>query len=186
VKIRGFRIETGEVEAALEEHPAIRRAIARAFETGTPDARLVAFVVPDPDRAVSGSEIRRFARDRLPRYMIPSMISLLDELPLTPNGKVDRTALADPLSSGRGEAEAYQEPTTQAERTIADVWGELIPGVRVGRGDNFFELGGHSLLSIRAVAEIRRRTGRELDPRAFFFQSVEQLAAGLEDEGGAH
>ncbi len=66
------------------------------------------------------------------------------------------------------------------------MWGELIPGVRVGRGDNFFELGGHSLLSIRAVAEIRRRTGRELDPRAFFFQSVEQLAAGLEDEGGAH
>ena len=98
VKIRGFRIETGEVEAALEEHPAVRRAIARAFETGTPDARLVAFVVPDPDRAVSGSEIRRFARDRLPRYMIPSMISLLDELPLTPNGKVDRTALAEPLA----------------------------------------------------------------------------------------
>jgi hypothetical protein len=183
VKIHGYRIETAEVEAALEEHPALRAAVVRAFGTGTPDARLVAFVVPDPDVPVTGSELRRFARKRLPRYMVPNMISLLDKLPLTPNGKVDRKALADPLEAGRPEAARYEPPASDGERIIAQVWSELLPGVRVGREDNFFELGGHSLLSIRAVAEIRRRTGRELDPRAFFFQSVEQLALGLEDDG---
>ncbi|MEJ2540031.1 MAG: amino acid adenylation domain-containing protein [Gemmatimonadota bacterium] len=182
VKVRGYRIEVAEVEHCIEAHPGVRQAVVRAFEVGTPDARLVAFVLPTHGAVLSGSELRRFVRDRLPRYMVPGMVSVVEELPRTPNGKVDRGALGDPLEAGRGEAASFQRPVTETEKIIARVWSELLPGARIGRHDNFFELGGHSLLSIQAVAGIEDRTGRRLDPRALFFQTVEQLAAGLDHE----
>ena len=185
VKIRGYRVEVAEVEEVLAAHRSVRQAVVKAFGVGTPDARLVAYVTTDADTPVTGSELRRAVRDHLPDYMVPGMVSLLDAFPTTPNGKVDRGALEDPLNAARREAPAHRPPATGAERVVAEVWSELLPGVEVGRDDNFFELGGHSLLSIRAVHEIERRTGRTLDPRAFFFQSVEQLGAALDAEEGA-
>jgi len=159
--------------------------VVKAFGAGTPDARLVAFVTTDPDTSVTGSELRRAVRDHLPVYMVPGMVSSLNAFPTTPNGKVDRGALEDPLEAARRETPSHRAPATGAERVVAEVWSALLPGVRVGRDDNFFELGGHSLLSIQAVHEIERRTGRTLDPRALFFQSVEQLGASLEADGEA-
>jgi len=178
VKIRGFRIELGEVEATLEAHPAVREGAVRAFGVGTTDARLVAYVVLRPGQDLTVSEIRRYLASKLPRYMVPGFVIELVEMPRTPNGKTDRNALSDPFRTGSGKL--HVDPTTEFERIIADIWKELLSVQRVGKHDNFFELGGHSLLSLQTSAAIQDRTGRWLDPRSFFFQSLEQLGTRLE------
>jgi len=183
VKVRGFRIELGEIEAVLRGHEAVAEGFVRAFEPGTPNARLVAYIVVERGASLTGSEIRRYLARQLPRYMVPGFVVELDEVPRTPNRKVDRNALPDPLTSGTDDVRAFEAPTTEFENMIARVWKDVLEVERVGRHDNFFELGGHSLLSLRAVSAIEDLTGLRLDPRAFFFQTVEQLGTQLEEAG---
>ena len=94
VKIRGFRIELGEVEAVLGQHPAVRDCAVVVREDETENKRLVAYVVSSQE-AISISELRRFLKQKLPDYTIPSAFVLLEAMPLTPNGKVDRRALTE-------------------------------------------------------------------------------------------
>ncbi|MBU8858603.1 MULTISPECIES: amino acid adenylation domain-containing protein [unclassified Micromonospora] len=93
VKIRGMRIELGEVEHALKECGGVTWAIADVDEAGTPQARLVAYVVPEPDSRFDGEAARIELMERLPLHMVPSAVVALDEIPLTPSGKIDRTRL---------------------------------------------------------------------------------------------
>ena len=180
VNLRGFRIELGEIEAVLCEHDAIDQAVVLARGAGA-DAGLVAYTVVADQREITVSEIRHFARHRLPDYMVPGLIVELNELPLTPNGKIDRKALPDPLASVAQLRPEYAPPETDTERVISAVWCELLDVERVGRHDNFFELGGHSILSLHAVAAIERQTGNRLDPRLMFFHTVEHLANALDN-----
>jgi len=183
VKVRGFRIELGEIESVLTAHAAVRQAVVGVSQAGGEDARLVAYVIFEPGQDLTVSETRRFLRERLPEYMVPGLVVTVDSFPLTPNGKVDRKSLPDPLAAGAQRTTGYTEPRTDEERLISAVWSELLDIERVSRTDNFYEIGGHSLLSLRAVVEIERRSGQRLDPRAMFFQTVEQLGQGL--RGGA-
>lgn len=178
VKVNGHRVELGEIESVLEELPQVRQAAAMVSAGDDGDARLVAYVVAADGGSIFGSEIRRALRERLPDYMVPSIVLPLDAMPLTPNGKVDRKALPDPLA-GRREVE-FVGPRTEAERAVAGVWRELLGVERVGVLDNFFEIGGHSLLAIRATARLGDRVGVRPDPRAMFFQTLEQVAASLQ------
>jgi len=179
VKVRGFRIELGEIETVLTSHDVVDQAVVGVSQPGTDDARLVAYVVfRGGDLTVS--EVRRFLRKRLPDYMIPGLVVDMDRLPLTANGKVDRKALPDPTAGANRRSRDYKAPATPHEELISDVWRDLLGVERVGSNDNFYEIGGHSLLSLRAVVEIQKRSGRRLDPRAMFFQTVEQLAQGLD------
>ena len=177
VKVNGHRVELGEVESVLEEHPHVSQAAVRVSAGDDGDARLVAYVVAEPGVTIHGSDVRRTLRDRLPDYMVPSIVLPIDALPRTPNGKIDRKALPDPLA-GRSDAE-FVEPRTEHERAVAGVWRELLGVERVGVLDNFFEIGGHSLLAIRATARLGDRVGVRPDPRAMFFQTLEQVAASL-------
>jgi amino acid adenylation domain-containing protein len=179
IKLRGYRIELEEIENTLRGHLGIRDAVVAAVERSAGDLRLVAYVVFDPLHDPTVSEMRAFAREQLPDYMVPSLFVPLDKLPLTPNGKVDRKALPEPFATGR-TVQSREPPATDMERTMAAIWQELLKLDQVGRDDNFFELGGHSLLSLRVAAAAQQRTGRRLEPRALFFQSLRQVAAGLE------
>lgn len=179
VKIRGFRIELGEIESALVELPDLRQAVVHARDLGRGDHRLVAYVVVLPGAGVTTSEIRRALKRRLPDYMIPSFIVELPTLPLTPNGKVDRAALPDPYGRARDDAESNEPLRPGVESTIAEIWKQVLKVESVGAGDNFFDLGGHSLLTFRVVAMIHQHTGRKLDPRQLFFQSLRQLAEAV-------
>jgi acyl-coenzyme A synthetase/AMP-(fatty) acid ligase len=94
VKIRGFRIELGEIEAILSQHPAVSLAVVIAREISG-DYRLIGYIVA-ATKITALDELKNFLRQKLPEYMIPADLLLLERLPLTPNGKIDRNALPSP------------------------------------------------------------------------------------------
>ncbi len=180
VKVRGFRIELGEVESVLERHEAVRQAVASVHDDPSAGRRLVAYVSFHLGAEATASELRRFARQYLPEYMVPSLVTVLDDIPLTPNGKVNRRALPSPLGSSRGVRERIP-PRTEMERLVAAIWKDVIGVDEVGIHDNFFDIGGHSLLSIQAIAKIERQVGVRLNPARFIMDNLEQIAAACED-----
>ena len=101
IKIRGFRIEPGEVEAALGEHPGVRQAVVLPHRESSGELRLVGYVAraeaAELNRTeLTTAELRAFLERKLPAYMVPSALLILDEFPLSPSGKIDRRALPDP------------------------------------------------------------------------------------------
>ncbi len=146
VKIRGFRVEPGEVEAVLAAHPAVARAVVTARGDS-----LVGYVVPSGD--LSGADITEFASGRLPGYMVPAAIVILDELPLTASGKVDKKALPAPDYAGVGG----RGPATLREEIVCQVFAEVLELPQVGAEDNFFKIGGHSLLAVALAERLRAR-----------------------------
>ncbi|MBD8455200.1 non-ribosomal peptide synthetase, partial [Serratia rubidaea] len=159
VKLRGFRIEPGEIEAQLAQVDGIREAVVVLREDSPGERRLAAYYTGE---ALEAAQLRREAEARLPGYMVPAAYVHLAALPLTANGKLDRRAL--PVPEGEAYArQAWAAPEGETERTLAQLWQALLPGVeRVGRHDNFFELGGHSLLAVRLVSRLRQTLAAEL------------------------
>jgi amino acid adenylation domain-containing protein/thioester reductase-like protein len=177
VKIRGFRIELGEIEAQiLQQGFAAAAVLAREDSPGDP--RLVAYVVPSEDRAISGEELRTSLKLILPDYMVPSAVVVLDSLPLTPSGKLDRRALPAPDINAFKSGE-YEPPQGELEELLAGIWQSLLGIEGVGRHDNFFELGGHSLLIVQMMDRLGR-VGRSVAIRRVFESpTLADLAAAL-------
>ena len=178
VKVRGYRIELAEVEAALRAHPEVREAVALVRQDTPGDKRLVAYVTGGTD-PLDGPSVRAFVQERLPEYMVPSVVVALDALPLTANGKLDRKAL--PAPSAATQRTGFTAPSTPTQERLAALFAEVLGAERVGSTDSFFELGGHSLLATRLVARVRSSFGVELPLRALFeAPTVAALASRLE------
>jgi amino acid adenylation domain-containing protein/non-ribosomal peptide synthase protein (TIGR01720 family) len=156
VKVRGFRIELGEVEARLVEQPGVREAVVVAREDAGGEQRLVGYVACAKGETPSQSELRKRLREKLPEYMVPSAIVLMEELPLTPNGKIDRKALPAPEGLRPELTEDLVLPRTPLEGVLASIWRDVLGLEEVGVHDNFFELGGHSLLAMQLLSRLRR------------------------------
>jgi amino acid adenylation domain-containing protein len=168
VKLRGFRIELGEIESLLLQHSLVKEAVVILYETDS-NPRLVAYVTQAEKSVTLGIEIKEYLKNRLPNYMIPSQIMVLEQLPLTANGKLDRRALPAPNTAAASDLEI---PVTPTEEILASLWQGLLKIQSVGRSDNFFELGGHSLLATQLIARIRDSFGVELPVRKVFEQSI--------------
>lgn len=180
VKVRGFRVELGEVESVLEGCAGVDRAAALVGTDASGAGRLDAYLVAEGGAELDLAEVRAEAARRLPDYMLPTAMAVLDDLPLTPNGKLDRRGLPEPARVGAGGGAAPRTPT---ERVLAGLFAELLGAPEVGVDDNFFELGGHSLLATQLVSRIRAVTGADVPVRALFeAPNVSALAERL-DEG---
>ncbi|MFD9972351.1 amino acid adenylation domain-containing protein [Streptomyces sp. NPDC059017] len=169
VKVRGFRIEPGEVEHALRERPDVDDAAVTVDRAGTPEARLVAFVVPAPGPVPRPAALRDRLADVLPAHLVPDAVTVVERLPLTPSGKVDRHALGGLSGTGgNGAPDTPADPLTPLERAVADVWGRAL-GREVTRADaDFLALGGHSLLALAVTDDLREELGVEIALADFF------------------
>ncbi|GHH85683.1 hypothetical protein GCM10018793_54650 [Streptomyces sulfonofaciens] len=158
VKLHGFRIEPDEVAAVLGRHRDVQDTAVVVGTVGEQDGLLAYVVAP----GASPLELRDFARDRLPHYMVPTIVTI-DRLPLTPNGKLDRAALPAPdrASLGLTGADDDAAARTPVQRRLAEMVAELLGMDDVGIHDDFFTLGGHSLYAGRLAAQIRREFSTE-------------------------
>jgi len=175
VKIRGFRIELGEIEATLSQHEDVQASCVVAREDIPGNKRLVAYIVLRPQVKPTISVLLQFLKEKLPDYMVPSAIVILESLPLTPNGKIDRGALPVPESRTGIEAPVVT-PRTPVEAKLALIWAEVLRVEHVGIHDNFFSLGGDSILSIQIIARAKLQ-GIELTFKQILAnQTIAQLA----------
>ena len=190
VKIRGYRIELEEIEAVLNRHPDLERAVVEVREDQPGDKRIVAFIVPRPQKRLGLTQLREQLRSQLPAHMLPSSFIELEALPLTANNKVDRQALrvaGDSRASKIDLSSEFVAPRNSTEQVLADVWGEILHLKDVGIHDNFFELGGHSLLATQLVSRVQALFQTVLPLRQVFEKpTIATLAAAIKraHEGG--
>ncbi len=185
VKIRGFRVEIGEIEALLDKHPQIQEAIVIACDTPSDSKRLIAYIIPRQEKPTA-NELRRFLREKLPEYMVPSVFTTIDTLPLSPNGKVDRNALLAIDISHSTQSDSLVLPRNTVELQLAQIWAEILGVQHIGVQDNFFDLGGHSLLVGRLISKIERQFGKKLSLADLFRgATVEQLALLINQQAEA-
>jgi amino acid adenylation domain-containing protein len=159
VKIRGFRVELGEIETALLEEEEVEQALVVMRKEITGEKRLVGYVVARSARNVRPQVLRAQLEQRLPEYMLPAAIVVLDKFPLTANGKLDRKALPAPDFIAKG---AYRAPQTSQEKILCALFAEVLGVERVGLDDSFFDLGGHSLMAVSLASRVRAVLGSEL------------------------
>jgi len=150
VKIRGFRVELGEIENRIREIDGIKDCVVIARADNTGENTINAFVVSDKE--INTSDVRNELGKTLPEYMIPAFMMQIDCIPTNRNGKVDKRALPDIEAKAMNE---YVEPRNETERSIAEVFRDILGVERVGIYDDFFELGGNSLKAIRVSAKLK-------------------------------
>ncbi|MFE2165130.1 amino acid adenylation domain-containing protein [Streptomyces sp. NPDC059447] len=191
VKIRGYRIETGEVEAVLLDHADVHAAVVVPQRGADGELHLYGYATREPGARAGESDettaavLREHLAERLPAYMVPTAVVVLDALPLTVNGKVDRKALPVPEPVRAAGGAAYVAPRTSTEVRVAAAWRDVLGLDRVGVHDNFFDLGGHSLLATRLVFRLREEFATELPLRVLFSDPTAAGIAAVLDEAGA-
>jgi amino acid adenylation domain-containing protein len=192
VKVRGYRIELGEIEEVLSRLPGVQEVAAavKYDRFGTP--KLVAYLSRRKDHdPVTTAQVRDHARQRLPHFMVPTDILLLDDLPHTPNGKIDRKALPEPdYDDGQpGDGTASSPAASPMEAVVLEVWREVFGRATLAPLDNFFEIGGHSLLAAKAIYQLRDLLGLPI-PVGLLFEhpTARAFAQALEflQTGGEH
>jgi amino acid adenylation domain-containing protein/thioester reductase-like protein len=173
VKIRGFRVELFEIEAALLDHPTVQDAVVVARTEGSYQQLMAYVVLHSPevtavasDAASLERELREFLKPKLPHYMIPSALVVLDKLPLTPSGKVDRCQLPQPHY--RVDTASHTAPRTRLEAQLVELWSKVLGMRAIGVSDNFFELGGNSLLTVTLLTQLTDALQMEVPVAQFY------------------
>lgn len=181
VKVRGYRIEVGEIETALRRLSDVDTAAVTVVRRAG-GASLVGFVVPRDGRAADPAQLRVALTDRLPAYMIPARIIVLDRLPVNANGKLDGHEL-DRLAEqtmSRSISADTAGVRTASEQVLSEVFAELFDGRTPGIDDDFFELGVDSIVAISLVGRARRR-GLMVNPRMVMAApTIRELAAAVD------
>ena len=178
VKIRGYRVELSEIEAVMSEFPGVRDAAVVLWREDGPESLAAYITILEEHREKIPANLLTYLEERLPFYMLPASITVLDDMPLTPSRKINRLALPRP-QSGR-VTDKYLAPRDDIETRLVGIWREVLGSEQVGIRDNFFELGGHSLMAVQLFSRIQEDFGQYL-PLVLLFQvgTVEAIAEKL-------
>lgn len=178
LKIRGYRIEPAEIENCLSQHEAVEQAVVMALGRDKLSLELIAFVAAPREKL---EHLETFARDHLPKHMLPQTFLALDAMPLNANGKVDRNKLATLHQNQNGPATgpAVANTSPSAREQLAQAWREVLGVESVGDEDDFFALGGDSIKGLLLCARLRKN-GLNLElSRIFQAPRLMDLAAFL-------
>lgn len=181
VKQNGMRIELGEIESQLGRHPDVRNCVVLQREDQPGEKRLVAYVELTANASRQEMPLRNWLKQKLPSYMVPGSIVLMDPLPLTANGKLDRRALPPPPRASAGRAGIPLGPRNPMELHLVKIWEDVLETGPIGVRDDFFALGGHSLLAVTLLDQVEKHFGKRLPLDSLWLDSatIEQLAGVL-------
>ncbi len=185
VKVRGYRIELGEIETAIASQPGVKQAKVAVRGEDTSGKRILAWVVLEENASPDTQSLQTALSSKLPSFMLPEAIGIVDALPVNANGKIDVHALPDPAPSSAGTPApaARHLPEGETENALAAIWRDLLGRPEIGRDDDFFALGGHSLLALRMFSRIHREFGKSLPLAALLkHPTIASLAAVLSEE----
>ncbi|WP_387464065.1 phototemtide A non-ribosomal peptide synthetase PttB [Photorhabdus sp. RM323S] len=179
VKIRGFRIELAEIEAALLEWEGVAQALVCIFEPQKGNKQLAAYVIAEKTGQCEPTLLRQMLSARLPDFMVPAVVSVVERFPLTTNGKVDMRVLPVPEFN----VDHARTARNEQESKLCHLFAEVLGLSQVGIDDNFFDLGGHSLLASRFISHVRKALKVNLSIRDLFeaptvAQFVQRLGQG--------
>jgi amino acid adenylation domain-containing protein len=187
VKVRGHRIEPSEIETALRQHEAVAEAVLLVRDDPSGDKRLIAYVQQRLENQTDSESLRRYLMHKLPNYMVPAQIVLIERWPLSPNGKIDRRALPLPEVCHGARPATNLMPRTLTEELLASIWAEILGIESVRRDDDFFALGGHSLLATQLMSRVLYIFQVELPVRALFeCPTLTELANRIEGAQEQH
>ncbi len=156
VKLRGYRIELSEIESVLLGHPDIGEAVVLAREDFPGEKQLAAYISPNNGNPTDIDDIHTYLRRRLPAYMVPTALVVLERIPKTPGGKLDRQALPKPEYRVGHASATHQTPRNETENSLVKIWSEVLHLEDLGINDNFFELGGDSILIVQIVSRAKQ------------------------------
>nr|WP_237555272.1 amino acid adenylation domain-containing protein [Streptomyces sp. SID4948] len=177
LKLRGFRIEPGEVEAALLAVPGVREAVVLADRRTPGDPLLVAGVGRDTGPSWTPHEWRRALANRLPDYMIPTVVAEFPRLPLNRSGKVDRAAVLSAAAESRSRQVNTAAPRDHVEMALYRIWRRVLLHRDIGVSDDFFELGGTSISAIKMAHAVQQEFAVALPVRDVMLRpTIETLA----------
>ncbi|MFA5709879.1 amino acid adenylation domain-containing protein, partial [Mycolicibacterium sp.] len=184
VKIRGYRIELGDIQAALASVDGVDQAAVMVREDSPGQQRLVGYVTETVAGSVDPVVVRARLADRLPGYMVPAAVVVLDGLPLMVSGKLDKRALPAPEYT---DLDRYRAPSSPAEEILAEIYARILGLDRVGVDASFFDLGGDSLSAMRLIAAINKAFDTDLAVRTLFdAPTIAQLAPRIDQGATTH
>ncbi len=175
IKIRGFRIELGEIESKLLENPKIKEAAVILQNGSSDNPMLKAFIVVFDNEKIDAIYLKKYLSEKLPSYMMPSQIQILDKMPVSQNGKIDRKALSA-IKAFKTDVLMPSTPSAMEQKLI-DIYTELFYLTDIKNTDNFFDLGGNSLMAIRLMTSLYEKFEVKLEVvRIFEFPTIKEFA----------
>lgn len=183
VKIRGFRIELGEIESTINSIVGVKESAVILREDVQGQKQLVGYVVSqEPLNSMDGEAwlygLKKGIKEKLPNYMVPNNIVLLEHLPLTANNKIDKKNLPKPLEN----ISEKKEPATNLEKTIYKVWCNALKRDQIDINADFFEIGGDSLLAVKVISALEKEIGSKLTINLIFkHPNIPDLANAIEN-----
>ena len=177
VKIRGLRIELDEIENKILDFPYVKKAKVVKQLIGNREIISAYYI---SSKRIKVAELRKYLYEVLPKYMIPSYFTALDEFPYTPNGKIDKNALPIPDNMQKAEISEYVKPQTDLQNKLVTIWEDILNTKPIGIKDNFFELGGDSILAMNLNIRILKFTNKIKYSDIFTYPTISELAEKID------
>ncbi|WP_419893526.1 amino acid adenylation domain-containing protein [Oceanobacillus kimchii] len=171
IKIRGYRIELLEIENILNKIKYVEDSIVTSYDFAENDKRIVAYIILKDDSIMREKDFISILSKKLPNYMIPSKIIIVEEFKLNNNGKVDRNSLPKPDFNGSN----YIKPQNNLEHKMARIWEKALKLRAVGSEDNFFELGGDSILAIQIINTAKKEGINLTIDQIFEYKTIKEI-----------